>query len=824
MNTSPTRKGNVPNKQLQSRLYVFMSVVIVSMVCHSMLIQLRYTYLLDKGDLSMTRNVVVKAEKEKKITAKDKKEKVRENKRHESNNRRVDQEKKVEKITNGDDNQILYLKNYEPDTSVLKHKSPAGGDYNIDILTVGSMSSSSIRKAESQLNTWGSHISRRYFWMATEFDDPDPTCHISTMEQDIKALMSKCSGENAKSFWSKSNSFNDLTKFWAEIYGENNGKLVQEQVKPYAAGWLCAQKRFTVALSKLLDIYREGRNKYDISLPDYLIFGDDDTYVNMEIMEKELLRNPGKRVEEQNLSLEDQLSIAYPTQNIPVVWAGCRFRRYKKQVEDSSPYGGFGLMFSKAAIERMIQPLYCNETSIGFEWEACQHWTQMYSHTWIGEQEYFKPGMSISDLMSSYTTNLQPFCLHSDWATGYFVNYFNVSRHVVPTGHLHNNRNKLVNWMDRDDAKVKHARIHAWSDTSEAYWSTKEKGMKFSGNCRNNNGKNCDQSSRACHKMDEDLMWDVHKKVRMLHPKKYRKTERHKNKTLPRDETSDSNKSLPGILLAGTQKGGTSALSEWLFDTCKICRPRVFEGEPFYFKKEVHFFGIKNRFKQGLKFYQDRFHHCPNKTFAMDASPETQLFPDHVYSVYSQANELSKVKIIFTLREPISRELSWYNHMVAERSSVKLPPKWTEDVVNKDGKIQSFDNYSQSVLIPMQKNGHIFFERGLYMKSLTRWFELFDRNQILVLSYDEIKKDPEKVQWRLKNFLDLNDKIPKQELPTSNQKNLNKVHLPSCLAQSILTKLYDNHNKELYHLLKNNPGPWMEQRPFPKFQISNCTK
>ena len=61
-------------------------------------------------------------------------------------------------------------------------------------------------------------------------------------------------------------------------------------------GWVCAQRPFTVALSKLMEIYREGKDKYGIEFPDYIILGDDDTYVNIELLKEELIRIPHQEV------------------------------------------------------------------------------------------------------------------------------------------------------------------------------------------------------------------------------------------------------------------------------------------------------------------------------------------------------------------------------------------------------------------------------------------------------------------------------------------------------------------------------------------------
>lgn len=98
----------------------------------------------------------------------------------------------------------------------------------------------------------------------------------------------------------------------------------------------------------------------------------------------------------------------------------------------------------------------------------------------------------------------------------YFVNHFNISRHVVPTGHLHGDKHDhKMYWYNDNMGDVKHARLHAWHDGSELY-------QDEYGNCVNIREK-CNEKSGACHYMDENLLSKLHNKMEALFPEKYRK-------------------------------------------------------------------------------------------------------------------------------------------------------------------------------------------------------------------------------------------------------------------------------------------------------------
>lgn len=298
---------------------------------------------------------------------------------------------------------------------------------------------------------------------------------------------------------------------------------------------------------------------------------------------------------------------------------------------------------------------------------------------------------------------------------------------------------------------------------------------------------------------------------------------------------------LPTIQLIGVQKGGTSALAVWLFYNGNIQRPQTFDGEPFFYDKEVHFFDLKHRYEQGMEFYAARFNHTTTTTtstsdgggrhlLSMDATPDTFRFPERVREVYDAAgdHQAADVKILAVLREPIARELSMYNHMASDCRT--LPPSqltnWHKNVLRKDGTIMSFGEFVNEITIPALENGKMGWDDkfgqtnryGMYASILFRWFKAFDRKQILVLSYEELKNDPDKLQDRVKQFLQA-DIEPGSFVGANDNSNPHKVKLSSVSTKTKakLKAIFDPLNEDLYELLEEHPGPPMEQRPFPKF-------
>lgn len=193
------------------------------------------------------------------------------------------------------------------------------------------------------------------------------------------------------------------------------------------------------------------------------------------------------------------------------------------------------------------------------------------------------------------------------------------------------------------------------------------------------------------------------------------------------------------------------------------------------------------------------------------------MYAERIYEFYKSVGyDLSRLKLIVSLREPISRELSIYNHKRARWIETKA--QWARDVAFADGTVMSYEEYMQYVARPELENPETkgMSASSLYVDHLREWSTYFDRSQILVLSYDEVQKDPEKAEWRVRQFLESD--LP-GNLPHSNVHEHYTTSVPPN-AKEYLNELFEVKNQELYQFLDKNHGPEMEERPFPRFTHS----
>jgi len=294
------------------------------------------------------------------------------------------------------------------------------------------------------------------------------------------------------------------------------------------------------------------------------------------------------------------------------------------------------------------------------------------------------------------------------------------------------------------------------------------------------------------------------------------------NSILQRDPTpsflrsSRQPRRLPSFLVAGVHKAGTTALAAHLlrnhFGT--VCGPHA-RLTPSHEPKGSHFFEDADAYNQlgALETYESYFQHCRKNTILMDASPGSMVHPDRVRSLYEEfdmivnndegAAAADELKIMLVLREPVSREISRYNH---------LKYIGWDRVVN-----QTFAEYVSEFVLHGLDDASARPNEGVYVRWLEQWLEVgFRRDQIFIASYDDVMREPHDYLERVHEFLG----IPpprRKAMPKANSKHVKGI-IP-CRVQEDLAAQYEPWNQKLYAWLEDNPGPPMERSPFTELDF-----
>lgn len=188
------------------------------------------------------------------------------------------------------------------------------------------------------------------------------------------------------------------------------------------------------------------------------------------------------------------------------------------------------------------------------------------------------------------------------------------------------------------------------------------------------------------------------------------------------------------FIIAGVQKGGTTALFDYLQDYPDLALPTT---------KELHFFDDET---------QDW--NCPDYDVYHAAFPEVAGRPcGEATPIYTYwPNSLERIaaynpamKLIVVFRDPVQR--AWSHWRMEYARGVETHPF---DWCIRDGRQRLFD---------AEPWGHhrefSYVERGFYGEQMERVFSLFPREQVLTLRSDDLRAEPAAALSRVRDFLGL---------------------------------------------------------------------
>jgi hypothetical protein len=168
--------------------------------------------------------------------------------------------------------------------------------------------------------------------------------------------------------------------------------------------------------------------------------------------------------------------------------------------------------------------------------------------------------------------------------------------------------------------------------------------------------------------------------------------------------------------------------------------------EPMFFNnykqnRKHYVLGRKAKKIKTMQQYQLLFNDVKSEKAIGEASPS------YIYNSLAPIlikEEIPDVKIITILRQPISRA---YSNFLHTRRSGREPIEKFEDAL-KEEKIRMQNNWS-----PM----YFYKDKGFYYKQLKRYFEIFHKESIKVLLFEEVVKDPVRVSKEIFKFLEVDD-------------------------------------------------------------------
>lgn len=250
------------------------------------------------------------------------------------------------------------------------------------------------------------------------------------------------------------------------------------------------------------------------------------------------------------------------------------------------------------------------------------------------------------------------------------------------------------------------------------------------------------------------------------------------------------------FLVAGTQKGGTSALNRYLKMHPQVCTAEV---------KEVHFFDNERLFRAGIprrllyRYYHSYFDRKKHHRTIGECTPIYMYWAESARRIWEYN---PRMKFIILLRNPIDRTFSNWN-MERDRSRESV----------------SFYDAIQSELarcrqeLPYQHRVFSYVDRGYYAEQLRRLWRFFPQSNTLVLKSEHLRNDPNDVLDRVASFLELD--------PFAGVEPINVNSRPYAAPMSdkerdCLREIFEHEIRALERMLNWDCTDWLCDKPGSK--------
>jgi len=176
--------------------------------------------------------------------------------------------------------------------------------------------------------------------------------------------------------------------------------------------------------------------------------------------------------------------------------------------------------------------------------------------------------------------------------------------------------------------------------------------------------------------------------------------------------------------IVGPQKTATTLLAEVLKNIEDIDMP-INTKETFFFDKY---------YQLGMKWY--------NRQYTGKKNKKLEIAPSY-FSSYNAAiriaDSFNNPKVMIIIRDPVDRAISHYFHMkrYGELSADTLIP----------------DTYSAS-----------FIDSSRYATYIPMWQRIVGHENVMILDYLDLERDPDRIGWQLGNFFELKSFVADQEV------------------------------------------------------------
>ncbi len=255
---------------------------------------------------------------------------------------------------------------------------------------------------------------------------------------------------------------------------------------------------------------------------------------------------------------------------------------------------------------------------------------------------------------------------------------------------------------------------------------------------------------------------------------------------------------LPSFIIFGAPRCGTTSLYNYLIEHPSI--------EPAL-SKEVGFFELN--YNKGINWYKLYFPTFFNK-YRIEKKFRKYFMTGEATSNYIHhplvptriKKEIPNVKLIALLRNPVDRAFSQFFKQIKQRRedlSFEDAIKKEQDRIKGEIKKMSknLDYYS------LNYHNYSYLTAGIYIDRIKNWFEVFPKEQILIIKSENFYEKPDQIYNEILKFLGLPEWNLSQYQRYNFFEDQPKIKVST---RKELDEFYKPHNKKLYDFLGKDFG------------------
>jgi hypothetical protein len=257
---------------------------------------------------------------------------------------------------------------------------------------------------------------------------------------------------------------------------------------------------------------------------------------------------------------------------------------------------------------------------------------------------------------------------------------------------------------------------------------------------------------------------------------------------------AQSSESVVQFLIAGVQKGGTTALSDYLRQHPGLFIPSA---------KELHFFDDETQnWRQPRRSIAKRYHahfcDAPPGSLWGEATPIYSFWWPAMARIWAYNPAM---RLILCLRNPVERA---YSHWAMEVGRHWDQASFPEAIALEQERCR--------VALPDQHRVFSYVSRGYYSEQLRRLWSFFPREQTLIIRQEQLLQDPAGTLVAVHHFLGVEPLPPSQPLQ-ANRGTYSRRMDPAVRHQ--LQQLFNPEIAQLEQLLGWDLRQWMEANAAP---------